>query len=358
MALSIVLLGSLSAFAEEEKVYTLSLEDAIELALKDNPELEVNSIKLSSADISLDAAKLAKRDYKNVPVTVSALSSAYVKNGYYVSLYESQIRLINLEREKIKSNIAYNVTEKYFNYKLMQRLAETTRQSYQLALDNKTSADESYRLGIISQLEAENAQIALEQSEHTLESYKRNEELAKEDLKIILQLDGTDCSFNLTDDIEFEDYESDVSTDVASAIETRYDTNALRESEALSKEYLDITAKYSPENTASYNSAKSDYIQNSYNMTNSTKQIGLMIKSGYSDILNTKGDLDIAQKNLNIQRQSYNASLLKYKMGMITNMKLTSELNTLSQCEIQSENAKLAYKLAVIKYKYNITIGL
>lgn len=342
-----------------QKVYTLSLDNAIETALKDNPELEVNDIKLSSANVSLEAARLTKSSAKNAPISVSSgLTTAYAKDGYYVEACESQIRLLKLERQKLESKIAYNVTEKYYNYKLMERLVSVTEQAYTLALDNKQTADEKYKLGMISELELQSAETALLQSELERDNYKRNFDIAKEDLKIILQLDGENCDFVLTDDIEYAEYTSDSEADAEKAIESRYDTNALKEADALAKTYFDITAKYSASNTAAYNSAKSDYIQASYNKTNNTKLIALSVKSDYNNVLTTKGELEIAQKNFEIKKLEFRAATLRHEMGMLTNMQLTATLNSLSQQEIATENAKLAYKLAVEKYKYNITIGL
>ena len=343
----------------ENKVYTLSLQDAIMLAVSQNPELQVCDIKLSSLNVSLDAARLSRKSIKDSTISISSgLTSAYVKDGYYVDMYESQIRLGKLEKEKIQNKIAYNVTEKYFNYKLTERLIRTTEQSYSLALENKNTTDERFKLGLVSRIEVDNAAVALEQSRVAVDSYKRSFDIAKEDLKIALQLDDEDCSFVLTDDIDFADFESDVDADVTSALETRYDTVALREAAALAKRYFEITSKYTAPNTATYNSAHSDYIQSDYNMINNTKQIALSIRSDYNNVLSSKDSLKIAEQNLAIKKQEFSAASLRHEMGMMTNMQLTSVLNDLAQYEINVENAKLKYKLAVIKYQYNTTIGL
>lgn len=347
------------AAQSENKTYTLSLNEAVDMALSQNPELQVCDIKLSSANVSLDAARLSRRDLKNASVSISGgLSSAYIKEGYYVNVYESQIRLGKLEKEKTANKIAYNVTEKYFNYKLTERLVKTTEQSYSLALENKNTADERYRLGLISQIEADNADVALTQSKLAVDNYKRSLELAKEDLKIALQLDDEKCDFILTDDIEYSEFTSDVDTDAANALSARYDAAALREAAGLAKKYFDITSKYSSPNTASYNSAHSDLIQSDYNLTNNTKLIALSIRSDYNSVLTARGNLDVAEKNLSIKKREFSAASLKHEMGMMSNMQLTAVLNDLAQYEINVENAKLAYKLAVIKYQYNISTGI
>ena len=43
---------------------------------------------------------------------------------------------------------------------------------------------------------------------------------------------------------------------------------------------------------------------------------------------------------------------------MITNLDLTSSINDLYSAQVSYANAKLTYRLAVEKYKYEITVGL
>ncbi len=354
----ILLLCHVPAHAEG-KSYTLSLNQAIEMALTDNPELQLCDIKLTSAEISLKGAREQKKLFKNAVIDVSSgMSMAYVKAGYYVSLYQSQTKLIPLEKEKIKNQIAANVTEKYFNYKLMERLVSTTAESLSLAQENQRFAEEMYHLGMVSLLETKNAGIAVQQCQNTYDSYCRNLALAKENLKIALQLEDGDCTFVLTDDITFSDFESDVTADIQQAMQSRYDVKALTANDALAEEYFQITKRYLTEGTIGYHTAQSDYVQAHHNKTNGMKQLALAIQGYYHTILDTKGELQVAEQTLAVKRQEYEAACLKQKMGMITNMQLTTLLNELSQCEIQTQNAMLAYKMAVIRYQYQITTGL
>ena len=59
-----------------------------------------------------------------------------------------------------------------------------------------------------------------------------------------------------------------------------------------------------------------------------------------------------------IDLKEYDAAKLKYELGMITNLELTSCINDLYSSQVNYANAKLGYRLAVEKYKYEITIGL
>jgi len=343
----------------EPRVYTLSLEEAIKLAKTDNPELNVCDIKMESSEVSLDAARDNKRDSKEVLVNVTTgLSIAYVKEGYYIKANESAIRLGELEKKQVESKIAYNVTQKYFNYKLKERLIEIADKAYNLAVENKETVNKMYQLGMVTELEVRNADVMVTQSKIAKENHIRDLEILKEDLKIALQLDGTDCSFVLTDDIDYEDYAPDLEKDLEKAMQNRYDVNALREAAGLSKLYYDITKQYIADQTVAYNNAKSDYMQKEYNYTNGSKQIALSIRNSYNAIISAKSNISVAEMNLAIKKTEYEAAKLKFEMGMITNTELTEKLNNLSQYEVNLENAKLAYKLAVENYKYQISIGL
>ena len=61
---------------------------------------------------------------------------------------------------------------------------------------------------------------------------------------------------------------------------------------------------------------------------------------------------------MDIRERDYRASQIKYEMGLISNMELTSAMNELSQYRVQLQQARLTYRLAVDKYKYEISIGL
>ena len=99
--------------------YTLTLDDAIKMALTDNPQLNACLEKKEDTKIQLKSARETKADYrdlKNIPIS-TAYELVYIKNGYYVHTYENMLKLADFEYKQIEAQIAYKVTEKYFNLK-------------------------------------------------------------------------------------------------------------------------------------------------------------------------------------------------------------------------------------------------
>lgn len=355
-----------SVFASEpsqQKTYTLTLQEAIAMATSENPQIAACEIKKEAGETSVEVAKTARSKAKKtnkinfVLDNSTSVSLSYITNGYAVSAAEMAVRLADLELQQIHNQISYQVTEKYFNVKLAEQLVAIYQNAITMAEENYNLVQTQLALGMVSELELQNAEIQLLKTKLSYENTLRNIALAKEDLKIALQLNG-DCDFILTDEITYKDFESDVNTDIANAMKTRYDVNALKEKAALDELYFTITDKVSAANTESYQSAQSTYLQSNYNYANSSRLIGLSVRASYNNIATTKGNLDIATMNLKVKEREYETAELKFRMGMLTNIELTKTLNELLQCRTELENSKLSYKLAVEKYQYEITFGL
>ena len=288
----------------------------------------------------------------------NSMDLAYIKDGYYTEVFLMQERLAREGKKKQENVIAYQVTEKYYRCKQAEGLVKVMRETLSLAEQNKKTVEAQYAMGLVSQMTVTNAEIAVTQARLSLESYERSLLLAYDNLKIDLHLDGTDCKLVLTDEITCEDYTSDVEKDTEKAMETRYDIKALTETTDLAKLYFDITASHSSAEVASYQSAYADYLNAKNTQDTSVKQIVLGIKSYYNAILTAKGDLYIAEKTLQLKQSEYEAAKLKHEMGMISNMELTRIMNEVSAQQINVENAKATYRLAVEKYQYEIRTGL
>lgn len=95
-----------TAFAD---TLTLTLDKAIETAKENNQQLSVNDYKKAAAEISLKSAYISRKDAKNAPVMFGDTATPLAKKGYYVTAAQTNIKLLDLEREKINNNISYDV---------------------------------------------------------------------------------------------------------------------------------------------------------------------------------------------------------------------------------------------------------
>lgn len=356
----IVVFGFSSAsFAQEEdaiKSYTLSLEDAILLAVSNDYYFTTADIKISDAQKQYEQARKDQKNMKGSIQLPQGFANIPVKQGYYVEQARIGIESAKMEKEQGKANLAYNVTELYYSYKLCEATLNSAETAYTMALNNKNVIDTQFSLGLVSELDVKNAAFALSQAENAVAKYKRSLDVAKEAFCIKVGIDSN-CVLNLTDGIEFEEFSTVLDADITNAMESRYDIFMLKSAASQAEKYMNATIilGYSSAQHSAANQAK---VQADYTYDNTKKLIGLSIKTVYNDILNAKDSLFLAEKNLEIKNQEYTVAVIQHDLGMITNSQLTGVMNNVTMAQIELENAKLTYKLAVEKYKYEITIGL
>lgn len=344
--------------SNQEVIYDLSLAEAIEMAFADNERLLANEQKQLAAEISIDSAYLSRKPYKKMVINVTSNFELYcLKEGYYIKTAQMSQRLAIAEADKIRSSIAYGVTEAYYNLVLMKKLTNAAQNAVNLAETNKIIVDEQYSLGLLSSLDYENASLASILAKSNLDSYVMNEAIAEENLKILLNIEDKNIKINPIDEIECEEFVSDSTQDAEKASESRYDLNALKESMELAYEYFDLSSVLT-ENSATYNSAYSSYLDAKYNYNYASKMTKLSVQSMYNTILSAKDKMDISEMQYNIKRKEYNAAKLKYELGVIANVELTKAINDLYDAQVSYANAKLSYRMAIEKYKYEITTGL
>lgn len=351
--------------AKTLKTYTLSLDEAVKMAFTDNLQLAAVEFKKQSNEISLKGAKETKASLKHTTDAAGKLGigltassqTALVRQGYYVDLFSSQADLAKDELVQVKNKISYDVTEKYYNYKLAERLLEVYKNSEELAKANYETIKKQYELGAAAKVDLESAEAGVKQAEASAEAFARNLELSAESLAISLNVDYP-CNFVLTDGLSFVPFESDLEKDIKQAEEKRYDIKALKENERLSESYYTIVKNTFTDASADAATAKSTYLQAKYTTENGIKNIKLGIKNTYNSVLSAAKDIEIAEINVDICKQKHEAGRLKYEMGMITDSELTSLMNDYITAEVNLEKAKLSYKLATSKYGYEITEGI
>lgn len=342
----------------EIKTYKLSLEDAINMAREKDPAFMSADVKIKDAERQHAQSKTNKKDMEGIPIKVSqGLTSFALQRGYYVKQAEIGVESAKKEKEQLVASSAYSITQQYYGVKLSERILESAKDGLSMATENLTALEMQYSLGLVAENDVNNAKLAVKQAQAACDKYERNLSLAKKSLGAALYIDEEDFELNLTDDIEYEEFTADIKADVNKAMETRYDVFMLESALSQAEFLADIADLYGG-TSAEYSSAKAAMIQSSVNCSYSKKMIGISINSSYNAILDAKDSLIIAGDSLAIKQQDYNVAKIQYELGLITNTQLTAIMNNVTAAQIELDNAKLTYKLAVAKYGYEITIGL
>lgn len=350
--------SSMAVFAEDTiKTYTLTLDDAIKMAVEKSPAFMSSDVSMQNAERQLENAYKEQRNLKGAIKLPEAFASIPVKQGYYVEQAKIGVESAKLSRTQLESQTAYAITQYYYSVKLGEKLLETAQTAYNLALDNKNTVDMQFSLGMVSQVDVKNAQYSLNEAKASVNKYSRNLEIARKTLANELFIEDDNVNFVLTDDITYEEFTTNLQEDILKAIDSRYDVYQLKSAKILAEKYTNSTILLGYSSAQHFAAIQSKVAaESNYNIT--VKRIGLSINSSYNNILDSIDSLKLAEESLDIRTQEYNVALIQYELGLITNSQLTGIMNSLTSTKIQLDNAKLTYKLAVEKYKYEISIGL
>lgn len=350
--------GMQTAFAQDKKVYTLSLQDAINMAQENDPAFMSADVKITDAERQLKQARKNHKDMQGIPIRVSQGISAFgVQRGYYVKQAEIGVESAKREKEQSIANSAYSLTEQYYGVKLSERVLESAKTALTMATDNLSTLEMQFSMGLVAENDVENARLSLRKAQAVCNQSERNLELAKKALAASLYIEDEEFELVLTDDIEYEEFAADLEEDTKKAMETRYDVFMLESALSQAQFLFDISDLYGT-TSAEYSSARASMIQSEVTSKYSKKMIGISINSSYNAILDAKENLLIAEDNLLLKQKEYNVAKIQYDLGLITNTQLTAIMNNVTTAQTELDNAKLKYKLAVIKYGYEITVGL
>lgn len=343
---------------EAPKEYSLSLEAAIELALKDNPQFNNYDTAIEDAKVQLKQAQKNKRDAEGKKVSIPAqLDTVALQKGFYVEQAQFNLDSKNMEKQQAEKSLAYKVTEQYYNVKLSEALLKCTEDAYALAKTNADTVRQQFDLGLAAELDVTNAKLAEDRAKASCDSMSRGLDLAIESLKLSLQLDEEDCTLTLTDGIDYAEFDGKLDEDMQKALDSRYDMFCLKGAYEQTKNYRDYTDILG-HTSSIYSASSAKVVQAEYTYTNAAKNVKLAIKSYYNSVVDAKQQLELASSEAALAEREYQVAKLKYDLGLITNSELTSKMNAVSTSLQSVEKAKLTYKLAVEKYGYETSIGL
>lgn len=386
LAATAIVLTSVPAFAQEEAseatgIHTmekkevekieLSLDSAISMALENNPRLAAADATVKSAEMSLIIAEETGKEYKDTEKTLSkipgvsmainvsdGLEQAYLKHGYYIDAAKVGMELAAMSKSQVSASVAYEVTQKYYNAKLMERLVDIAETGLKVAKDNLTMMENQFEAGYVPAIEVQNAKNAVVRAEYSLSSYKRNLELAKKSLKVSLQLEEYGGDIILTDEIEIPALPENAEEAINSAIESRYDMTAVKKDYELKTKMFEITKFYVTDKTAMYHSAYSEYLNAEYTYNNAVEMMKIALESEYATILTAADEIVACENDLEVAEAMYESRKTMYDLGLITNLELTGVMAELDSSRMQLENARVNYALAVVKFSYSTTVGI
>jgi len=352
----------------------LSLEKAIDYALKHSRDMKIQDLEMKKAQLQYDQGRHEAREfeeqieeYENLPDEIKSQMRGEVipiieRELLELGVLDRQAKLtrqIAIWNKEIKENeIKYNVEKAYFDLLQSEKELEIARESLELANRQYEQSQKMYELGTISHQQLLSAEFAVFQAQSALDMAVVGYELEKMSFNNTLGLPLSQ-KIKLTDKIEYKNHEE---INLEEAIETAFENSALikvsKENYELSElTFKAVRAKHVTPNQFKYREQEIAVEQAAKSLDNAKNGVEMQVRTAYYSLITAEKQIKTYERAVENAERAYELAELSYSLGQNT-------LNDVTKARIDLMDAKKnlskqvhAYNLALLDFKYAISLG-
>lgn len=384
--------GAVGTSAEEP--LKLTLQEAVEIALKNNPAIGLSELAVEKASLKKEQieyrerkAEEAAEEFKDLMrkireqetqitapegstqegnISGNSSTEGFTEMGYpnipmpgdfeYEYSMElgkkaadMELKLAQLGVEAAKRNIRFGVEAAYYAALSARDKVEIARESLERAKEMERISKALYENGSATKKDLLDAQVKVSTAEAELKKAEVEMEKAYIDLKKLLKLDMA-RQIELSESSEFKAVEKNVELEqlLAKARENRIDLVQAREQLELARLDFDMTKKVYPSNTFQYKEKEYALKQAELNYQDVESKIEQEVRKAYLDYTAASANLPILEKSLEMAEESYRIARLSYEAGLIRSVDLAQAEEAVKQVKLQKAGAIYSYNLAAL----------
>ena len=348
-------------FADEQAAVTgepkkLSLQEAIDTAIANNAQIGVQQLQVEALEVSMEETESRLRNMGNVDI-------AYQTQDYYMATeiapakVEASLEMAQKALAYTKNSIAYGVEAAYYGVLKAEKNLEFAKVSLDRANTQYKNAQASFKRGTVAKLDVVSTEANLKTAEVAVKQAENGVTSAKMEL---CQLMGLPLTTTLTLTSELTPRTAGA-IDLAAAIEKGLDTDINVATAKLTMENskldFDYTAYVYASQTYNYLKDEAAYKGTVLQYDEAKKTLEKNVRNAYNNLSTTAGSMEGLNKSLDLAKESYRLSLLRYDMGMATSYDVQNAEASLRQAELGWLDAIYNNNLANAKFTYGIYSG-
>ncbi len=359
LATMIILTFSIT-YAEEQtqnQIYNLSLEEAVELGLKNN-----ESIKIAQLDIEKNQviSKKAASKWSNAPES-SMIETKLLSDGYYKRQSDMAVKLSRKSKELIEQKIELGVKNSYYEISRSLKDINVKEENVLRVLEQQKIAEAKLKIGTGIKQEVLTAQAAVEEANLALSNAKDDLIYKKMEFNKLLGLQSN-VVVNLTSDVINKislqgAVNIDITEKISMAQKNRMEIIQGQENTEVSNLYFDIVSSYSTENTYDYRAAKYEKEKAINELNDAMQNVELSVTNAYLSMQKAERAINVYEKNINSLEEAYRLSQLSYEAGVGVQMDVLNAQNMLYNAELSYVQSMHNYNLAKLTFEASYGIG-
>ncbi|TYP52503.1 TolC family protein [Thermosediminibacter litoriperuensis] len=352
LVLALFTVSSGAAGADTGDVLTLSLEEAVELALKNNPAVGL-------AQLGVEKAELKKKELRYQEKKVEEKEEAYGTNlkdfdyEYGMELgkkaADMELKLAELGVEATGRSIRFGVEAAYYAALAARDRLQIAGDSLKRAMEMERIAKALYESGSAAKKDLLDARVKVATAEAELKKAEAEKEKAYIDLKKLLKVD-MERGIELSEALEFKAADKEISLEelLLQARERRIDLVQAREQLELVRLDFDMTKRVYPSNTFKYKEKEYALKEAELNYEEALSRVEQEVRKAYLDYTAAAASIPVLDRSLEMAEESYRLAKLSYEAGLIRGVDLMQAEEALKQAKLQRAQVIYAYNLAAL----------
>ncbi|MEJ8554002.1 TolC family protein [Tepidibacter sp. Z1-5] len=353
------LVTSILAYADTPQVnetVKLSLDQAIDEAIKNSTDLKVSDVDIEIKEIELDQARHNEKKYEKSGFSWGTVEGFQLDSNMYSKAAENA-----LDEEKIKKDykiedLKYNTTKAYYGALQARDYYDVTNNNLINGRKSRDNVKKKYDLGVASKSDLYMADIALDEAKANLETAKTNMKSAYRGLDMILNY-ALDTKIELTSKFEEQKFDVDLNKDILISYENRFDMIQINNKYEIVKLDFETNSIKYPSNTYVYKTKERNIAKIENLMANSKQMVEFDIKSKYDNVNNNIRQIEIAKSKIDKANEGLRLKKLSYDAGMSTLLEVQEAANTSYSANVALAKSISDYNLSIIDYNKAVNIG-
>lgn len=355
----IILTFSIS-YAEVNSInntYNLSMEEAIELGLKNNEALKIAQFDIEKNQvISKKASSLWSKAPENSMIETKLLS-----DGYYKRQSEMAVKLSRKSKELLEQKMELGIKNSYYEINRIIKDIEVKEENVLRVMEQQRIAEAKLKVGTGIKQEVLTAQAAVEEANLALANAQDDLIYKRMEFNKLLGL-PFDSIINLTQNVinnmSLQKSENiDLTVKVSEAHKNRIEVIQAQENVEVTKLYFDIVSSYSAENTYDYRAANYDKEKANNELNDAKQNVELSVNNSYLNMQKAARAISVFEKNIASLEEAYRLSQLSYEAGVGVQMDVLNAQNMLYNAELSYVQSLHNYNLAKLSFEASYGIG-
>lgn len=332
---SLLVLGILffSLAGAQEKLSSLSLEDAIKKGLEEGKDAALYRVQLQVAH---NEYQKAMADLLLNPSVISKLSA---ENSWKWAQREVEINL---------SELALSIEEAYYNVLRAEQALRLAQSGAERAKKQLDDIQIRFSLGMVAEIDLLQAQLEAEQAEQEINNASRDLELAWQNLNSLIAVNpGT--RFELTSALSFSPVEIDFEKSLNYAHSHRLEIQQAEDNLKLAEKKVEVSnTPYTP--SLDKEAAQLEKEQRSIQLAKARESIELEVREAYFTLKNAEEQVPLREKALQVARENLNIAQARFENGAITTLDLLEAQYNLYQAEISYLQSIYDYNVSLARF--------